>query len=654
VGLIRLLAFTWIGRAIVGLVAIAVVGGTVIAPRFAASAPTVAVRTATVARGNVAQTVTVSGSVNAAGTVKLSFGTAGRLLETLVKVGDNVAKDQPLARLDTTDLQTTVRQQEANLASAQAKYDATLAGATAEDIALSRNSVDQAQKSYQTTQKTTQNDLTAAQQALDNAKASLTQTQKTTANDIASALASFNKAKTSYSSARANFASLATAIRTDAGTYRDGLAGARSAISTTISDLDAVSHTNDVTSARNSVLAADLSLSTAQTYVNGTLQSVLDEYLSAVADIVGAAHAFDGAATASVDTSDAVSKYQIAQVAYSLTATKLSSAIDVPVAQVTSAGTSIAAAQSSMSSNTSRPDAIFNGVRADLAGLQTSVTAEGQLSTLIKAKLTQAATSVSTIGDAVNGSYVSAQQAYTSALTKADTSVTSAQNAVTSAQQSYDSAKVKAESSLSSSENAVTTAQLNFSKTTATARQTDIAASYASLLGAQVALDKAKNDLANATLKAPSASVVASIANQPGEFVSANTAAGFIVLALTATLTLHGTVGEADVAKLKLGQVATATVEAIGSGTRLTGRVTSLDPVATIQQGVPVYGIDVQIDIPDPAIRAGMSGTATVIISNRQGILTVPNLAIRSQNGLRASPAQSAGRSGCGSRGWGR
>jgi hypothetical protein len=67
----------------------------------------------------------------------------------------------------------------------------------------------------------------------------------------------------------------------------------------------------------------------------------------------------------------------------------------------------------------------------------------------------------------------------------------------------------------------------------------------------------------------------------------------------------------------------------------MTGRVTSLDPVATIQQGVPVYGVDVTIDLPSPQVKAGMTGTATVVIASKQGVLTVPNLAIRTSAGRR-------------------
>ncbi len=107
-----------------------------------------------------------------------------------------------------------------------------------------------------------------------------------------------------------------------------------------------------------------------------------------------------------------------------------------------------------------------------------------------------------------------------------------------------------------------------------------------------------------------------------------------MVLTNTQSMALHGTVGEADVSKLKLGQVANVTIDAL-AGQKMTGKVSSLDPVATISQGVPVYGIDIAIDIPAPSLKAGMSGTAAVILASKQNVLLVPNTAIRTLSGQR-------------------
>ena len=232
--------------------------------------------------------------------------------------------------------------------------------------------------------------------------------------------------------------------------------------------------------------------------------------------------------------------------------------------------------------------------RTDLATLLTAVTAEPQLASSTKTKLSQAGTSLSTVNDAIGGSIVNAMQNVDATIQRSAQSVQSAQTNV--AQQPFNLANAKA-----SVDNAATNVQT-----------------------AQANLD-------TATLYAPSSGIIASIASAVGE----SAASPVMVLTGSSALTLHGTIGEADVAKLKVGQVANVTVDAVGTSARMTGKVTSVDPTATIQQGVPVYGVDVTIDLPNQQVRPGMSGTANVVIASRQGVLTVPNLAIRTTSGKR-------------------
>lgn len=583
--LLRSFVATWPGRAVIGVAAVAVVGGAIVAPRLGSSAPSAEVRTAAVTRASVTQTVAVSGSVNAAGQVRLNFKSGGRLAEVLVKVGQAVAAGQPLARLDLTDLQITVRQAEVNLASAQAKYDQTLAGATAEDIAIAKNSLDAAQKGYEQTQRTTANDLAAAQQAL-------------------------TKMRTGFLAAKTNVTSLASAIRADALAYQKAVTTIRAEVRRIRDALAAMNRPGDVTNARNSLDTADSSLAVGEAYAASTLQNAAAEHGAATDALLAAVGMFDQAIASGSDTAAASAAYQNAQANYQTAASRLSSALDAPGGQINAAQTSASSAQTSLTSLNTKSDTSLDQARADLSALQTAITGEQQLSSNIKSRISQAGGALSGLADPIAGGYVTAVQ-------------------------NERSAQDKAASSLSSQENALRSAQLSFQKTTAAPRSFDVATALASLQLQQIAVEKAKNDLDAATLRAPVAGLVASIASQPGEFVSGGGTAGFVVIANTSTLTLHGTVGESEVAKLKVGQVATVAVDAVGTGTRMTGKIAALDPIATIQQGVPVYGVDVQIDIADPAVRAGMTGTASVIVANKQGVLTVPNLAVRSQSGRR-------------------
>ena len=98
----------------------------VIAAACGGTAVVAEVRTAPVSRGAVTQTVAVSGSVSSAGTVKLNPATNGKVAQLFVAVGQPVSLGQPLAKLDTTDLQAALTTAQNNLAAAQTNYEKSL------------------------------------------------------------------------------------------------------------------------------------------------------------------------------------------------------------------------------------------------------------------------------------------------------------------------------------------------------------------------------------------------------------------------------------------------------------------------------------------------------------------------------------------------
>ncbi|MBI2983609.1 MAG: HlyD family efflux transporter periplasmic adaptor subunit, partial [Chloroflexi bacterium] len=578
--LLRPLAFTWVGRGIVGLVAIALVGAVVIRPLFASSAPAVTERTATVTRGNVLQTVPVSGSLSASAVWKIPFGVSGRIVEIPVKVGQSVKTGDVLARIDPRDLKTAVKQAEVNLASAQARYDSVVAGVSADDVALARASVESAQRSYENAQ---QNGRTS----------------------IADARADLDALRAGYTAAQQGFQLLSDAIRTDVADLTSALDSLRLVIAATLTGFKGA-ETADVTSAKTALGTADGQLVNARTYATTTAAAALAEWTSARDRLIAAWLGFDGALARGGDTTDPAARFSAAKVAYDLATARLGTALAPITSALSSAQGSVTSAQNAMGTAAAQMNHDLDGVRAYLVGLQTAIVTRSSLASGIGTKLTQATGYEATISSAIGGSYGSALQALRSATDQAAQSIAGGEAALRSA-------------------------ELSYRKATTGPTPADVASAYASVQLAQLSLEKAQTDLDNATLKAPVDGVVATIANGVGE----SPASPFMTIAVTSTLILHGTVGESDITKLESGQVATVSVDAAGSGTRLTGKVTSLDPLATISQGVPVYGVDVQIDLPDPVVRPGMTGTASVIVASAQGVLTLPNLAIRTVSGQR-------------------
>ncbi len=317
--------------------------------------------------------------------------------------------------------------------------------------------------------------------------------------------------------------------------------------------------------------------------------SLVDNAFADVANMTGAIKAQTG--RYDTGASDATT-YALVQASYSSAITRAQNALDATNAILSQALMNANAVVATFTTTEIVGDYFLNQARPEASALVADLgTAQARLQ-LAKAKLGSLPGGLGAITDAITGS-----------------SLLGAQNVVASAKQAL---QAKLDS-----------------------RDSDVQAALAAVQSAQASYDSAKNALANMSLGAPIGGVVAQVSGNVGEFVSGSATTPFILLTATTGLALHGTVGEADVARLKLGQVATITIDAIGTDKRLTGKVTSLDPVATIQQGVPVYGVDVTLDLSDPAIRAGMSGTANVITASKRDVLVVPNIAIRNLSGRR-------------------
>lgn len=576
---------TWPGRALIGAVAAVVIGTPLIVGRITAAPVAAEVRTATVARGSVTQAVSVSGSVNAGGTVRMNFQTSGRVAEILVKVGDRVTAGQVLARLDTTNLEGALAQAQANLASAQARYDQTAAGTAGEDVASARLVVENAQRSLDTARRTAESDVATAKQNL----AKLTGT---------------------YTTARTNFSSLATRARLDAEGFGLSIPDLQRQHADILAMAYALPNSAESRSAQSALAGATAPLTTAANAATTLLQDATSEYLAATAALVASLSGFDVALAAGADTNGPIGSYQSTLIAYQSSTSRLSSAIEVVSGQLSGVPGNINSALAAVNGPSTSGNTSYDSLRQGLRFLTDRVIAVQQPAASSKSRLTQAGSTLATVTDAVTSGLVNATQAITTAQDKGANSI------------------ANAESSLAS-------AQASFAKTVTGPKPADLASAYASVSSAQVAVETAQNNLANATLRAPVPGVVATLTGQAGESSSGTATNPFLSIANITSLQLHGTVGEGDVAKLRLGQVATVTVDAVGTATRMTGKVTLIDPVATIQQGVPVYGVDVAVDVPDAAVRPGMSGTANVILASRTNVLTVPNLAIRTTGGRR-------------------
>lgn len=119
---------------------ILLVGGGAFAASNYTAAPTMT--TDTVKRMDLAQTVEVTGNVQSASDVHLSFGTSGIVRAVFVEVGDTVRQGQLLATLNATALQASYAQALQAIEEAKANLALKQAGISSGEVAVSSADVD--------------------------------------------------------------------------------------------------------------------------------------------------------------------------------------------------------------------------------------------------------------------------------------------------------------------------------------------------------------------------------------------------------------------------------------------------------------------------------------------------------------------------------
>jgi len=111
-----------------------------------------ATETAVVRRGTLLAIVDATGSLVPQSEASLAFSSTGRVAEVLVAEGDIIRAGQPLARLETDDLELQVAQ--ARVSAAAANRDQVMAGSDGSEIAAAQAEVATAEMEYRSALRT--------------------------------------------------------------------------------------------------------------------------------------------------------------------------------------------------------------------------------------------------------------------------------------------------------------------------------------------------------------------------------------------------------------------------------------------------------------------------------------------------------------------
>jgi HlyD family secretion protein len=205
-----------------------------------------------------------------------------------------------------------------------------------------------------------------------------------------------------------------------------------------------------------------------------------------------------------------------------------------------------------------------------------------------------------------------------------------------------------------------------------------VRAAQAQVAQARAQVSSAQTNLSKATVYSPVNGVVLSRQIDPGQTVAASFQAPvlFTIAEDLARMKLEVRVDEADVAQVHEGQRATFTVDAypgrtfpatvtrIDVGANASGSTTSgssASNAASTTGSVIAYTAILAVDNANLELRPGMTATASIVTSDRQNVLLVPNAALRWSPERDAANAKAGGvtsvlvpRIGRGGRGGGR
>lgn len=145
--------------------------------------------------------------------------------------------------------------------------------------------------------------------------------------------------------------------------------------------------------------------------------------------------------------------------------------------------------------------------------------------------------------------------------------------------------------------------------------------------------------LASSVVVAPSAGTISDLIYDAGMIIGNNLLSESISSTTKIATIKNGgpifgkfNVSEIDVSKIKSGQKATVTIDALSAKT-FTGEVIAIDKTGEVSSSVINYPLTIKFDTQVEEILPNMSATANIIVNKKINVLAVPSSAIVKQNG---------------------
>lgn len=202
--------------------------------------------------------------------------------------------------------------------------------------------------------------------------------------------------------------------------------------------------------------------------------------------------------------------------------------------------------------------------------------------------------------------------------TSIDSKISTINSAMTTLNQSTES--------ITSAKTALNNSFSNYDQTYSNFLLKSSGSSAEAVLAQRSVVEAYKAELEKNTLKSSIDGIVTKAEPEIGEFVSPGSVQFSIIN--DSQYKIEAYVPEADIAKIKIGDHSSTTLDAYGQSIDFPTAVTFIDPAETILEGVPTYKITLQFVYNDSRIRSGMTANLDILTASKNNVLIVPTRAV--------------------------
>lgn len=204
-------------------------------------------------------------------------------------------------------------------------------------------------------------------------------------------------------------------------------------------------------------------------------------------------------------------------------------------------------------------------------------------------------------------------------LTAAENSLNAAKQALKTVQEQSSLAEISAQNVLDSAKAKVKTVESNYARA---ARSASVAAAKANYEQALLGLDKA-------TLLSPVNGIITEVNNKEGEVLGTGVIKESFSRVMSLDMLIQSKVPESDIVKVKLGQKAQITFDALTLDDVFEGEIIEIDPASTLVQGVVYYNIKLKLANVDARIKPGMSANIDIATAQKKDVVMIPMRAVK-------------------------